>query len=440
MASRSTRTSSASSRPRERLSAGSHPAASWRRTGHRAQGGRDEARNRVWPRWGSHRCSTCSSTTRAATSTAPSAPRSPSSSIGDEATVDAEVRSIRSRRTRDGKRTIVNGDRVRRHRSARAGVLQPGLARAAAPAGHPGVAVREGRAVPGQAPAHEPGRRRAQRPTPTARATRQRRHRHGRARVPAVGEGRGAHVAAPARGRVVPRSARRRGASPTRSTAPAASDHDLVDRTRAYHDIHRPETMQDARDRRAPARSSTSSCACSSRSWRASARWPPRRHRHPPHGRRPARARVPRRACRSRSPATRTRAIAEITADLAAPSPMHRLLQGEVGSGKTVVALTALLTAVQGGYQGAFMAPTEVLAEQHELTMRSHARRARRAGGGRRCSASGRCGVALLTNRTPRRRAPAHRRRAARTATSTSSSARTRSSTAASSSRASAWR
>ena len=65
------------------------------------------------------------------------------------------------------------------------------------------------------------------------------------------------------------------------------------------------------------------------------------------------------------------RAIEEITADLAAPSPMHRLLQGEVGSGKTVVALTALLTAVQGGYQGAFMAPTEVLAEQHELTMRS---------------------------------------------------------------------
>ncbi|HEY7107301.1 MAG TPA: ATP-dependent DNA helicase RecG [Acidimicrobiia bacterium] len=65
------------------------------------------------------------------------------------------------------------------------------------------------------------------------------------------------------------------------------------------------------------------------------------------------------------------RAIAEIGADLARPSPMHRLLQGEVGSGKTVVALTALLTAVQGGYQGAFMAPTEVLAEQHDLTMRA---------------------------------------------------------------------
>jgi ATP-dependent DNA helicase RecG len=64
------------------------------------------------------------------------------------------------------------------------------------------------------------------------------------------------------------------------------------------------------------------------------------------------------------------RAIAEITADLASPHPMHRLLQGDVGSGKTVVALSALLTAVQGGYQGAFMAPTEVLAEQHDVSLR----------------------------------------------------------------------
>jgi ATP-dependent DNA helicase RecG len=59
------------------------------------------------------------------------------------------------------------------------------------------------------------------------------------------------------------------------------------------------------------------------------------------------------------------RAIAEIRADMAGPHPMHRLLQGDVGSGKTVVAVVALLTAVQGGYQGALMAPTEVLAEQH---------------------------------------------------------------------------
>jgi ATP-dependent DNA helicase RecG len=59
------------------------------------------------------------------------------------------------------------------------------------------------------------------------------------------------------------------------------------------------------------------------------------------------------------------RAIAEIQGDLAGPHPMHRLLQGDVGSGKTVVAVAALLTAVDGGHQGALMAPTEVLAEQH---------------------------------------------------------------------------
>lgn len=61
------------------------------------------------------------------------------------------------------------------------------------------------------------------------------------------------------------------------------------------------------------------------------------------------------------------RAIDELQADMAASQPMHRLLQGEVGSGKTVVAMAALLTAVQGGYQAAVMAPTEVLADQHYL-------------------------------------------------------------------------
>jgi len=62
------------------------------------------------------------------------------------------------------------------------------------------------------------------------------------------------------------------------------------------------------------------------------------------------------------------RVIEEIRVDLAGKHPMHRLLQGEVGSGKTVVALATLLVAVQGGYQGAIMAPTEVLAEQHYLS------------------------------------------------------------------------
>ena len=63
-------------------------------------------------------------------------------------------------------------------------------------------------------------------------------------------------------------------------------------------------------------------------------------------------------------------AIAEITADLGEPVPMHRLLQGDVGSGKTVVAVSAMLHAVEGGHQGALMAPTEVLAEQHALGVR----------------------------------------------------------------------
>ncbi|MFH1813587.1 MAG: ATP-dependent DNA helicase RecG [Pseudomonadota bacterium] len=59
------------------------------------------------------------------------------------------------------------------------------------------------------------------------------------------------------------------------------------------------------------------------------------------------------------------RAWKEICADLAQPFPMQRLLQGDVGSGKTVVAALACLRAVEAGYQAAFMAPTEILAEQH---------------------------------------------------------------------------
>ncbi len=61
--------------------------------------------------------------------------------------------------------------------------------------------------------------------------------------------------------------------------------------------------------------------------------------------------------------------IREIDADLARPVPMQRLLQGDVGSGKTVVALYALLRAVEHRRQGALMAPTETLAEQHFLTL-----------------------------------------------------------------------
>src|SRR6185312_2024656 len=62
-------------------------------------------------------------------------------------------------------------------------------------------------------------------------------------------------------------------------------------------------------------------------------------------------------------------AIAEIDRDLAREAPMQRLLQGDVGSGKTVVALYALLRAVEADRLGALMAPTETLAEQHFLTI-----------------------------------------------------------------------
>ena len=64
------------------------------------------------------------------------------------------------------------------------------------------------------------------------------------------------------------------------------------------------------------------------------------------------------------------RVIDEIRADLARPIPMHRLLQGDVGAGKTLVAVAAMLAAVDGGHQAALMAPTEVLAEQHHAGIR----------------------------------------------------------------------
>ncbi len=63
------------------------------------------------------------------------------------------------------------------------------------------------------------------------------------------------------------------------------------------------------------------------------------------------------------------RTIAEIDADLAQSTPMLRLLQGDVGSGKTMVALHMLLAAVEAGAQGAFLAPTEILARQHFATL-----------------------------------------------------------------------
>ena len=67
--------------------------------------------------------------------------------------------------------------------------------------------------------------------------------------------------------------------------------------------------------------------------------------------------------------ADQQRAVKEITADMTAAERMHRLLMGDVGTGKTVVALFAMLLAVENDYQAALMAPTELLAEQHVATL-----------------------------------------------------------------------
>ncbi len=97
--------------------------------------------------------------------------------------------------------------------------------------------------------------------------------------------------------------------------------------------------------------------------------------------------------------AAQERAVREVAEDLGASHPMHRLLQGDVGAGKTVVALATLLYGVQGGHQGALMVPTEVLAEQHYLAARGFLNGLQvadptRIGGVRPLA------VALLTNRT----------------------------------------
>jgi ATP-dependent DNA helicase RecG len=67
--------------------------------------------------------------------------------------------------------------------------------------------------------------------------------------------------------------------------------------------------------------------------------------------------------------AAQRRVLSEIKIDMMAPHPMHRLVQGDVGCGKTLVALMAALVAVENGYQVAIMAPTEILAEQHWLVI-----------------------------------------------------------------------
>ena len=289
-------------------------------------------------------------------------------SIGDEATVDAEVRSIRSRRTRDGKRTIVNAvvydgtgllelvffNQAWRERQLAVGTQVSLFGKVEQYRGkrqitNPVVDVLS-------APDSERG------PGDGPEAT--------GAVVPVYPQSGKAEVHTWQLRRRSRRrsSARKRRASPTHSTAPSAPPWGSST-ARAYWNIHRPDTVQDAwiaahrlkfdeflrMQIALVARKRALAADAHGISHRVDGPLVPAFHAGLPFALTDDQA----------------RAIDEITADLAAPSPMHRLLQGEVGSGKTVVALTALLTAVQGGYQGAFMAPTEVLAEQHELTMRS---------------------------------------------------------------------
>ena len=82
------------------------------------------------------------------------------------------------------------------------------------------------------------------------------------------------------------------------------------------------------------------------------------------------------------------KAIADIVNDMKRPQPMNRLLQGDVGSGKTIVALMAAIVAMENGFQVAFMAPTEILAEQHFINIR-------------RLLETSRFRMALLTGSTP---------------------------------------
>jgi ATP-dependent DNA helicase RecG len=288
--------------------------------------------------------------------------------IGDEATVDAEVRSIHARRTRDRKRMIVNAtvydgtgllDIVFFNQAWRERQLAKGTQVS----------------LFGKVESYR-GKRQMTNPVVDVLAA------PDSERAPGEADSTGTIVPVyPQSGKaeVLTWQLRRAVASCLERTKPRGfadpldpallDEHELVDRTAAYRGIHRPESIAEARaaanrpkfdeflrmQLALVARKRALAATASGVQHRVDGPLVPQFHAGLPF------------------PLTgdQRRAIDVIMADMALPAPMHRLLQGEVGSGKTVVALTALLTAVQGGYQGAFMAPTEVLAEQHELTMRA---------------------------------------------------------------------
>ena len=152
--------------------------------------------------------------------------------------------------------------------------------------------------------------------------------------------------------------------------------------------------------------------------------------------------------CRSSSPADSARSAQVVAGELARDHPMNRLLQGEVGSGKTLVALRAMLQVVDSGGQAALLAPTEVLAQQHHRSI--SAMLGDLAQGGMLGGAAEATSVVLLTGSMGRGGPPggdaAHRHRRGRASSSaptrcsrTTSSSPTSASSSSTSSTASAW-
>jgi ATP-dependent DNA helicase RecG len=172
----------------------------------------------------------------------------------------------------------------------------------------------------------------------------------------------------------------------------------LVDRTRAIHDVHLPESLED--HRRAERRLRFDEFLVAQVGLVARKRALAEAEigiRHAAEGPLVGAflARLP-----FEITADQEHAIEEIRADMARPAPMHRLLQGDVGSGKTVVALAAMLVAVEGGYQAALMAPTAVLAEQlYAVAVRTYGDLVPGDGGANLLGETS-SGVRLLTNRT----------------------------------------
>ena len=409
-ASRCTRTSSASSKRGGRRAS---RCASWRaQPVTELKRGRAEARRRGSRRWASRTVARpARSTTRAATTTARNTPEIAELAVGEEATVFARGEEDPGRRDAPAPRHR-RGRGLRRHRrTCAARVLQPGVARAAARRRHRGRVLRA-RSSPYR------GKRQMTNPVvdvlePGEPAT------NTGVIVPVYPQSGKADVYTWQLRKLVARvlcsSTRARG------FADPLDDRAAVDRTASstatarYAASTSPRRSRTTR-RAAPAAEVRRVPAHAGRARRAQARaraGQAAASRHAVDG--PLVDRVPRAAAvrAHRRPAARDRR--DRCATSRAPAPMHRLLQGEVGSGKTVVALAALLVAVQGGYQGAFMAPTEVLAEQHYLTCArcldgltvagaGHA--ARRAAGARRAA----------HEPHDRRRAAPHRRRACATA------------------------